>query len=140
MCKLVPVVCQAILDEFQKEYLTCLAKPEDWKKIEETFNTKWNVPQALGALDGKHIAMKKPKKYFSEYYNYMGFFFLVLIALVDADNRFLWVDVESSGSVSDAQMFNCSKLRKKSRMAPWGFCHLNHWGREDQICTIFAGW
>ena len=68
--------------------------------------------RALATLDGNHIAMKKPKKFGSECYNYKGFFFLVLLALVDAEYRF-WVGVRSSGSSSDAQLFNCNKLRKK---------------------------
>ena len=39
--------------------------------------------------------------------------FLVLLALVNAEHRFLWVDIVSSESSSDAQIFNHSKLRKK---------------------------
>ena len=46
-------------------------------------------------------------------YNYKGFFSLVLLALVDTEDRFLSVDVGSSGSSSHAQIFNQSKLRKK---------------------------
>ena len=26
--------------------------PEDWKKIEERFRNRWNVPHAVSALDG----------------------------------------------------------------------------------------
>ena len=70
-------------------------------------------PHALGALDDKHIAMKKAKKPGSDYYNYKSFFPLVLLALVDADYRFLWVDVGSSGSLSEGQIFNISKMNKK---------------------------
>ena len=43
--------------------------------------------------------------------NFKGFF--SLLALVDADYRFILVDVWLSGSSSDAQIFKCSKLRKK---------------------------
>ena len=55
--------------------------------------------------------MKKPNKSGGEYYNYSGFFSLVLLALVHAEYRLLRVDVGSSGSLSDAQIF--SKLRKQ---------------------------
>ena len=57
-----PQVCKAILKEFQQEYLVCPTDPEDWKNIEERFRNRWNVPHAVGALDGKHIAIKKPKR------------------------------------------------------------------------------
>ena len=57
--------------------------------------------------------MKKPKKSGSDHYNYKGFFSLVLLALVDTEYRFLWGDVGSSESSSDAHIFNQSKLGKK---------------------------
>ena len=44
ICKFVPQVCKAILKEFQQEYLVCPTDPEDWKKIEERFRNRWNVP------------------------------------------------------------------------------------------------
>ena len=113
ICKFVPQVCKAILKEFQQEYLVCPTDPEDWKKIEEKFRNRWNVPHAIGALDGKHIAIKKPKKSGSEYFNYKGYFSLVLLALVDVDYKFLWVNMEASGSSSDAQNFNHSKLKRR---------------------------
>ena len=81
--------------------------------MEEKFKTIWNVPHAVGAIDGKHIAMSKPKKSGSDYYNYKGFFSLVLLALVDAEYRFLQIDCGYNGSCSDAQIFNRSLLREK---------------------------
>ena len=69
--------------------------------------------RSWATLDGKHIAMIKPKKSGSEYYNYKGFFSLVLLALGEAEHSFLLVDVRSSGSSLDAQSFNQSKLREK---------------------------
>ena len=72
----------------------CPTDPEDWKKIEERFRNKWNVPHAVGALDGKHIAIKKSG---SEYFNYKGYFSLVPLALVNADYNFLWVNAGPVG-------------------------------------------
>ena len=113
ICKFVPLVSKTILKEFQQENLMCPTDPEDWKKIEERFRNRWNVPHAVGALNGKHIAIKKPKKSGSEYFNYKDYFSLVLLALVDAEYKFLWVNVGASGSSSDAQIFNRSKLKRR---------------------------
>ena len=93
--------------------MICPTDPEDWSKIEEKFRNKWKVPHAVVALDGKHIAMKKPKKSGSEYFNYKGYFSLVLLALVIAKYKFLWVNVGVSGSSSDALIFNRSKMKRK---------------------------
>ena len=90
----------------------CPTDPEDWKKIEERFRNRWNVIHAVGALNGKHIVIKKPKKSGSEYFTYKGYFSLVLLALVNADYKFLWVNTGSSGS-SDAQILKCSKLKRR---------------------------
>ena len=113
ICKFVPKVCKAILEEFEQEYLICLTDPEEWRSIEQKFRNRWNVTHVVGVLDGKHIAMKIPKASGSEYFNYKGYFSLVLLALVHAVYKFLWVSVRSSGSSSDARIFSCSKLRKR---------------------------
>ena len=112
ICKFITSVYRAILAEFQEEYLCCPNSPEEWKRVEK-FKNRWNVPHTVGAKDGKYIAMKKPKKSGSDYYNYKGFFSLVLLALINAEYRFLWVDCGSSGSCSDAQIFSRSDLREK---------------------------
>ena len=80
--------------------------------MEEKSRTRWNVPHTVGSLDRKHIVMKKPKKSGSDYYNFKGFFSLVLLALDDAEYRFMWIDWGSSGSCSDAQIFKRSLLRE----------------------------
>ena len=113
ICKFVPKVCRAILCEFQKEYLVSPTEPDDWKPIKEKLRNRWNVPHAVGALDCKHIAIKKPWRSGSEYFNYKGYFSLVLLILVDTDYKFLWVNVGASGSSSDAQIFNRSKLKRR---------------------------
>ena len=117
--KFVPKVCKAILREYlicptepEKEYLICPTEPEDWKLIEEKFRNRWNFSYAVGALDGKHIATRKPWRTGSDYFNYKGYFSLVLLASVDTEYKFLWVNVAASGSSSDAQIFNPSKLKR----------------------------
>ena len=37
-------------------------KARDWKRIADGFYSRWNFPNCLGALDGKHIVMQAPPK------------------------------------------------------------------------------
>ena len=104
-------VCQAIFDNYVDEVLECPTDAGDWLEISQQFETRWNLPHACGALDGKHIAMRKPAKSGSLYRNYKKFS-IVLLALVDADYKFIWADVGGVGHQSDAQLYNDSELKE----------------------------
>ncbi len=110
--KFVPEVCQAILDEYSAEVMAVPKSKEDWKAKAQLFKTRWNFPHAVGALDGKHIRIKKPKNSGSVFRNYKKFFSIILFALVDADYKFVWVDVGVNGSASDGSIFNICELKK----------------------------
>ena len=43
-----------------------------------------NYHNCLAAVDGKHVAMKKPPKVGSFYYDYKGFHSIILMAVVNA--------------------------------------------------------
>jgi len=42
----------------------------EWKVIANGFNDQWNFPDCLGAVDGKHVSIKKPPRTGSYYCNY----------------------------------------------------------------------
>lgn len=88
------------------------ATAEDWQKVASEFNNKWNYPCCIGALDGKHIAIQQPPNSGSEFFNYKHFFSVLLLALVDANYRFLYVDVGAPGRAGDAGVFAASSLKQ----------------------------
>nr|CAI5843169.1 unnamed protein product [Callosobruchus analis] len=61
----------------------------------------WQFENCLGAMDGKHILIKKPSNSGSYYFNYKGTFSVVLFAIVNANYEFLYVHTGTNGRVSD---------------------------------------
>ena len=109
--RLIPEVCDAIINTYQDEEICCPTTPQQWQEKAKVFQQTWNVPHAMGAMDGKHVAIRCPMGSGTQYYNYKGFYSIILFALVDADYKYLWVDVGTNGSCSDAQVFNRSELK-----------------------------
>ena len=96
---------------FFSQVLPSPSTPEEWKEVAKGFQKRWNFPNTIGAIDGKHIAIRCPPNSGSIYHNYKGFFSIVLLAVVDADYKFIYVDVGRNGSCSDAEIFLHSNLR-----------------------------
>lgn len=113
ICVFIPEVSDAIVEEYANEVMTCPSTPQGWKKIAEEFFERWNFPHVIGAIDGKHIAIRKPANSGSLYINYKKFFSIVLMGVVDANYRFIWVEVGANGSASDAQIFQSCEFRTK---------------------------
>lgn len=83
---------------------------EQWEKVEEKFATLWHYPNCVGAMDGKHVVFEKPSNTGSLHYNYKKEFSIVLLAVVDAEYRFITVDVGAYGKNSDGGIFRASKV------------------------------
>ena len=55
----------------------------------------------LRQVDGKHVHVRAPDNTGSMYFNYKKSFSINLMAIADADYKFLMVDIGQMGSVSD---------------------------------------
>ena len=110
IAKFIPQVCQASVHEYKNEVAACPITPGEWRTVADEFERTWKIPQAVGALDWKQVGLHKPPQSGSLYHNYKGFFSIIILALVDTEYKFTWVDLGSMGH-SDAQIFNGSELK-----------------------------
>lgn len=83
---------------------------QEWLAVSNGFQETWDFPHAIGALDGKHISIQAPFRTGTEYYNYKKFFSIVLLALVDSNYNFMYVNVGCQGRISDGGVFRNSLL------------------------------
>ncbi|KAG8227315.1 hypothetical protein J437_LFUL006756 [Ladona fulva] len=80
--------------------------------IAKDFEEKWNFPNCISAVDGKHIRIFCPGKSGSQFFNYKDFFSVVLLAFVDANYRFVMVDIGSYGREGDSGIIDKSNIGK----------------------------
>ncbi len=82
---------------------------------------------------GKHVAIGKPMNAGLYYFNYKNFHSIVMIALVDGDYKFTWVEVGANG----AQIFEECGLKKAIEQRVIGFCPPDQLPDDDRDTTYF---
>lgn len=105
--------CRAIWDKLSPIYVKKPNTREEWLVIAKDFYNKWNLPNCIGAIDGKHVTIIAPQKSGSLHYNYKNTFSNVLLAISDANYQFIAVDIGAYGSQSDGGIFKTSVLGRQ---------------------------
>ncbi|XP_069972372.1 putative nuclease HARBI1 [Penaeus vannamei] len=105
-------LAQALYQVLEPIYLKIPSTSEEWQKVAHKFFTRWNFPNCLGAIDGKRVLIAKPAKSGSEYYDYKGQNSMIMLAMVDADYRFIFIHAGSFGRASDAGVWDKRPLRE----------------------------
>ncbi|CAK1583986.1 unnamed protein product [Parnassius mnemosyne] len=106
---IIPEICQALISTLSN-YLRMPNTQGEWLSVARSFMQKWNVPNCVGALDGKHIRIQCPNNSGSEFFNYKSYFSIVLLVLIDANYNFLYVDIGCQGRISDGGVLRNSTL------------------------------
>lgn len=137
ICKLIPETCEAIIKEYLDETIVCPSTPEQWKRVAEGYSAAWNFHHVLGAIDGKHVAIQPPSHSGSYYFNYKGYHSIVMLAVVDAHGKFMYLDVGANGSCSDAGIFQVSHLRDALEKDQAGIPQMEPLAGENQNVPYF---
>ena len=82
-----------------------------------------NCGHEHGLIDGKQVRIQAPPHSGSQYYNYMGYHSIIMLAVEDANYKFMYVDVGLYGADSDAGIFRHCGLfnaleQDKARLPP----------------------
>lgn len=106
--------CDIIFEQLSPIYLR-QPTAEKWKNISEGFWKHWQMPNCIGAIDGKHVQIKCPPNSGSVYYNYKKTFSVILLAVCDYKYEFTLFDVGAVGGESDGGVLVRSELGKALR-------------------------
>ncbi|XP_052224989.1 uncharacterized protein LOC127840619 [Dreissena polymorpha] len=79
------------------------ANEREEEQHSQEFEQRWNIPMQL-------VSIKKPANTVSFYRNYKGFFSIPMLALVDAEYKFIWIGLVGKGHMSRSLIFTYSEL------------------------------
>ena len=87
--------CEAIWTVLmQHNYFEAPSTEQEWNEIAIGFETKWNFPNCIGAIDGKHVVIQAPPRAGSTFYSFKGTHSIVLMAVISSDYKFAMVDIQ----------------------------------------------
>ncbi|KAM4026827.1 uncharacterized protein ACNLHF_022691 [Anomaloglossus baeobatrachus] len=109
---IIPETCNAIVRSL-RSYMQFPKTKEEWKKIASDFDHLWQFPNCGGALDEKHVRITQPGNSGSYFFNYKGYFSVIMMALVDANYEFITVEVGMNGRVSDGGVIEHTRFGQR---------------------------
>ncbi|KAL3243016.1 hypothetical protein MRX96_020693 [Rhipicephalus microplus] len=113
---------------------------EEWQEIAAGFCNRWQFPNCVGAVDGKHIQIKCPRNDRSLYFNYKGTHAIVLMAVVDSQYVFRLVNVGAPGRFSDGGISQDSPIGERLHEGELSLPQAAMLLRSGRVCPhVFVG-
>lgn len=106
--------------------------------IATEFKKYWQVENCVGAVDGKHIAILQPPGSGSYFYNYKNFFSIVLLAVVNANYEFMYVNCGVNGRVSDGGVLFETDFGQKLENGQLNLPSPTSYSNHRDVCLPFV--
>lgn len=103
--------CRVIWARLKDRFMPTPTK-DHWKKIASGFSTRWQFPNCLGVVEGKHVAIVRPQQSENKYINYKGTHSIVLMGVVDSSCKYVLVDVGAEGRLGEGGTLKDCKFGK----------------------------
>ncbi|XP_067633791.1 uncharacterized protein [Eurosta solidaginis] len=112
VCAIFLEFCEEVWQALSTRYIKKL--PPTQETVDEYVDGFHSLgfPQCLGAIDGCHIEVRPNASDTTDYFNYKGWYSIVLLALVDYRYRFIYINIGAPGRCNDSQIYNSSLLKK----------------------------
>ena len=102
--------CATIVEFYFNRFITFPSTDTEIADTACDFLREHDYPLCLGAVDGTHIIVKTPLESQTDYYNYKKYHSIVMLASVNANLQFNYVQVGASGRCNDASIYSRSNL------------------------------
>ena len=108
------VIIDIFWDESAKKHFP--TSEDEIRHVMGKFGEEWQFPYAFAAADGSHLPIECPNggaQGMKQHFNFKGFYSIVLMALVDAEYRFIWASVGAPGNTHDSTLLQSTDLWRK---------------------------
>ncbi|XP_070412035.1 uncharacterized protein [Nothobranchius furzeri] len=107
VCRCVQDFCKAVCKLLLAEVIA-FPTLQKLQEMADYFETRWGVPQCVGAIDGSHIPIIALQGFHTDYFNRKGWHSIILQGIVDGRGMFWNVNAGQPGSLHDARVLRLS--------------------------------
>ena len=99
---------RALYQVLAPEFLKVPSTEREWQILADKFESRWNFPHGIGAIDGKRVIIQQPPNSGSHFYDYKGNNSIVLLTVFGPDYQCIWASAGTNGRSPDSAIWqNC---------------------------------
>ncbi|CAN7990023.1 unnamed protein product [Ixodes pacificus] len=101
--------CDTVIQKLEDDWLRMVRSDERTAHMREFFAV-FGFPHSVGSLDGCHFPMSPLEEHATDHHSFKGCYSIILLALVDHQYRFRYINLGSPGRYHEANVYGRSIL------------------------------